>query len=583
MSEKSHQNALPEHHQLHWYRIQRVLGQGAFGITYLAQDINLERLVAIKEYMPGQMATRAGDLSIQPQSDEHREDFHWGLRRFVDEARTLTRFEHPNLVRVHNVFELHGTAYMVMNYELGESLQQVLKRGKTLDERSLIAILIPLLKGLELIHGKGFVHRDIKPGNIFIRNDGSPVLLDFGSARQTRGHADPQTLTTLVSPGYAPIEQYTSKSNRQGPWTDIYGLAATLYRAIVGSPPSSATDRSALLHEGMKDDLQQLSSLTAGQYSERFLAAIDHGLAFKVEDRPQSIAAWRAEFAFNEAEIDTQPDVMAVEPDVMTDPIPSRLDAATQAVPGTVRTRSLDREARTEPVDRVPPIAKTEPIAPAAGRSGRQRAVLIGVAVVIVLGVGLFLKSNDEEPGVSPDAPPSPAPTTATVEAAPTPDTEPAVQQDGQSAQITELLAQAEADIAALRLTSPKGENAYERYNDVLALDAGNPAAMDGLRGISQRYVDLAYGAINKGLLDDAAIYLLRAGRIEPPAQGLPAAKAALAKRFADARLAGAGKPPKSARLKATRIKDAISNTSGVPVEERINPSERVKDALGEH
>ena len=579
MSDKSHQNALPDNHQLHWYRIQRVLGQGAFGITYLAQDINLDRLVAIKEYMPGQMAMRAADLSIQPQSDEHREDFHWGLTRFVEEARTLTKFEHPNLVRVLNVFELHGTAYMVMNYELGESLQQVLKRSKTLDERSLTPILAPLMHGLELIHGKGFVHRDIKPGNIFIRNDGSPVLLDFGSARQTRGHADPQTLTTMVSPGYAPIEQYTSKSNRQGPWTDIYGLAATLYRAIVGSPPSSATDRSALLLEGMQDDLQQISTLVAGQYSERFLAAIDHGLAFKPEDRPQSIAAWRAEFAFDEGGIDTLPAVAAPASEAVTDRIESTSDAVTQAVPMTVRTGILEREAKTEPVAGEQSAAKTERIAPVASRPNKGVAVMMGVALAIVMGVGYFLTAGDEDAGESVIQPPLPVPITdksASAEA-----TQPTAQDDATSAQIAELLVLAEADASALRLTSPKGNNAYEKYNEVLALDAGNAAAMDGLRAISQRYVDLAYGAMARDKLDDAVGYLLRADGIEPQATGLSAARQAVSNKLAEARLkaeaeAAAGDAAVPA-VKPTRPAKKQKKS-----EDKANsPEERVKKALG--
>ena len=579
MSDKTHQNALPDNHQLHWYRIQRVLGQGAFGITYLAQDINLDRLVAIKEYMPGQMAMRNADLTIQPQSDEHGEDFKWGLTRFVDEARTLTKFEHPNLVRVLNVFELHGSAYMVMNYELGESLQQVLKRKKILDERSLIPILVPLMNGLELIHGKGFIHRDIKPGNIFIRNDGSPVLLDFGSARQTRGHADPQTLTTLVSPGYAPIEQYTSKSNRQGPWTDIYGLAATLYRAIIGSPPSSATDRSALLHEGMKDDLQPLSTLAGGRYSEKFLAAIDHGLAFKPESRPQSIAAWRREFAFDEAEIKTDPDAAVPASEAETDRIKPAPDAVTQAVPGTLHARNMDREAKTEPVPRQPPAVKTERVASPTSRTGRRNVAIIGAVVATLIGVGFFLASDDDDAGESPGEVSAPVPATEATVSAET--AEPVIQDGAASAQVADLLALADADVAALRLTSPKGNNAYERYQEILSVEPGNESATNGLQSLSQRYVDLAYGAMAKESLDDAAIYLLRAGRIEPSAESLPEAKAALGRKFADARKAAEAE--KSSAKAPAKTKTAKRKKPGVPVEERITPSDRVKDALGEN
>jgi Serine/threonine protein kinase len=222
MGDKIHRNSLKPGHKLHWYRIEKILGQGGFGITYLAHDFNLDRQVAIKEYLPIELAVREGDFSIHPVSEDHGEKFRWGRDRFITEARTLAKFKHPNIVHVLNVFEANNTAYMVMEYEQGESLQDILSRRKTLEEAELINILIPVLGGLQKVHEAGFIHRDIKPANIFIRMDGSPVLLDFGSARQALGIAT-QTLTSLVSPGYAPYEQYYSKSDQQGPWTDIYG------------------------------------------------------------------------------------------------------------------------------------------------------------------------------------------------------------------------------------------------------------------------------------------------------------------------------------------------------------------------
>ena len=207
MAQPVHRNALQPGYEVLWYRIERILGQGGFGITYLAYDTNLDQHVAIKEYLPIELAVREGDDSVHPVSENHDDNYRWGLERFISEARTLAKFNHPNIVRVLSVFEQNNTAYMPMRYEEGKSLQERLPRRGTLEEDQLMKILLPVLGGLRLVHGAGFIHRDIKPANIFIRDDGSPVLLDFGSARQALGH-ETKTLTSLVSPGYAPFEQY---------------------------------------------------------------------------------------------------------------------------------------------------------------------------------------------------------------------------------------------------------------------------------------------------------------------------------------------------------------------------------------
>ncbi len=291
----SSRNALQSGYELLWYQIQSVLGQGAFGITYLAQDINLNRLVAIKEFLPSQYAMRDINETVRPVSVDNEEKFSMGLRRFIEEARILDQLDHPNIVRVMNIFEANNTAYMVMNYEQGVNLKEILLRQKLLDESDLLKILIPILNGLETIHGSGFIHRDIKPANIFIRTDGTPVLLDFGSARQSL-EKDTHTLTSLVSPGYAPIEQYVSKSDKQGPWSDIYGMAATLYRAVTGVPPSDAVTRGESLTGTDKDNLVSCRELADARYSDQFISAIEHGLAFLTRDRPQTIAEWRHAF-----------------------------------------------------------------------------------------------------------------------------------------------------------------------------------------------------------------------------------------------------------------------------------------------
>ena len=301
MNDENLRNSLRPGYKLHWYEIETVLGQGGFGITYLATDANLHQRVAIKEYLPLELAVREGDFSVYPASQSQDDRYRWGLGRFLSEARTLAKFSHSAIVRVMNVFEANNTAYMVMEYQDGRSLQQHLERRRTLAEPQLIKIVKPLLDGLEAIHGHGFIHRDIKPSNIFIRKDGHPVLLDFGSARQALGEQT-QTLTSVVSPGYAPFEQYYSKSDRQGPWTDIYGLGATLYRCISGLQPMAAIDRSEAILKAERDVFVSASELGVGQYSEGFLFAIDSALQFNEKKRPQSIPEWRAMFDFPTSE-----------------------------------------------------------------------------------------------------------------------------------------------------------------------------------------------------------------------------------------------------------------------------------------
>ena len=299
MTEHTHRNSLKPGYKIHWYEIKRILGQGGFGITYLAHDLNLDKDVAIKEYLPTEFAVREGDHSVHPISSNSQSQYKWGLDRFIAEARTLSKFEHPNIVRVFAVFEENNTGYMVMAYEHGQSLQTMLAGKKTLEEAVLLKILVPILGGLEKIHNAGFIHRDIKPDNIYIREDGSPVLLDFGSARQALA-GQTKTLTSLVSPGYAPFEQYYSKSDEQGPWSDIYGLGATLYRAVSGRAPMDAVDRSKSMLEGTKDTIVTAEEIGRGLYSERFLKAIDHAIKFKPKDRPQSITEWKREFGFKD-------------------------------------------------------------------------------------------------------------------------------------------------------------------------------------------------------------------------------------------------------------------------------------------
>ncbi len=322
---KHHLNSLKPGYQIHWYEIIEILGEGGFGITYLARDINLNHEVAIKEYMPSDLATRKDDGSVQPISSEKQETYQWGLERFLDEAKTIAQFQHPNIVRVRSVFEAKNTAYMVMDYEMGESLHEILMRRKTLDEEDIKNIILPIIDGIRIVHAAGIIHRDIKPANIFLRIDGDPVLLDFGSARESLGLTE-QSMTSIVSRGYAPIEQHNTGDELQGSWTDIYSLGATLYRCIAGVPPSDAIDRSSSISLASRDTYVSALEFGQGRYSEGLLKAIDDAMQFKLQDRPQNITEWQLSFGekqTNNSLSDTiQPDTDA------TDMLSAALQAA---------------------------------------------------------------------------------------------------------------------------------------------------------------------------------------------------------------------------------------------------------------
>lgn len=481
---QSNQNALPRWTSVHWYEITGVLGQGGFGITYLARDTNLDQQVALKEYFPVGLVTRATDGRLVAVSEEAEADFRWGLERFVNEARTLAKFDHPNIVRVFTVFDANDTAYMVMRFEQGAPLSEVLKE-KSFTEAELKQIVLALIDGLGAVHEAGFIHRDIKPANIYLRGDGSPVLLDFGSARQALG-GQTQTLTSMVSPGYAPYEQYMSDAGHQGAWTDIYALGATLYRAVSGTSPMAAVDRSKPILHGAGDYLTPLGDLADERFSPGFLAAIEHALAFHEAERPQTLAAWREEILHGV--VSAGPPAAA--PELST----------------------VASEAQTQKLDTVAGDITTA----ARGRSPVVTWTMIIVAALLVgfmsVWAGLKLlkhRGNATEVPVAVVAGPAaaPVPRAAGVTAAPATSAQPTV---------AELLAQAQADMRADRLTTPAGNNAYERYREVLARDPGNADAREGMTAIMRRYMALASAAARDKDWQRVRALLAKARRIDP-------------------------------------------------------------------
>jgi serine/threonine protein kinase len=279
--------ALPSGYMINEYRIVRILGGGGFGITYLAHDTHLDCQVAIKEYLPRDVSVRGPDMSVQPRSGEAAKGFAWGLQRFLLESRALASFHHAGIVRVLRYFRANETAYMVMEYETGQPLQNWLVGRLPLDRATLLRIVSPLLDGLEVVHAAGFLHRDIKPGNIYMHADGLPVLLDFGSARRLEVDGLEQTMTAVVTPGFAPAEQY-HRHGKQGPWTDLYALAGVMYWMVTGKLPLEAFAR--LREDGMP------SAATLGNrdvFGIGLLNAIDWALNPDENKRPRQVADFR--------------------------------------------------------------------------------------------------------------------------------------------------------------------------------------------------------------------------------------------------------------------------------------------------
>ncbi|TNG01397.1 MAG: serine/threonine protein kinase [Gammaproteobacteria bacterium] len=471
MGQTGFHNALKIGHQIHWYTIDQVLGQGGFGITYLAHDNNLAQPVAIKEFLPTEFAVRGEDHSINPITQNQSDMYHWALDRFITEARTLAKFDHPNIVRVMAVFEANNAAYIVMRYEEGETLEHLFKIRGTLPEKELLNIFLPIIDGLEIVHKAGFIHRDIKPANIFIREDNSPVLIDFGSARQAVG-AQTQTLTTLISPGYSPIEQYYSKGEDQGPWTDIYGLASTIYRGMAGKRPVDTMTRSKHILAEQPDPYIPAVLVGEGRYSTTFLQAIDHGMEFRHQHRPQDLSAWKR-LLTRDPSVEEQ---IAIAPDEATIQAPGITELAqpTQVVGDTTEIGTPEDQ----------PISKT--------KTWKEKWFWLVSAIVVILG---FVVLN-------PFGAKKPAPEPGTDIQSQSPAT------DDRSTKLNQLLVQAEKDVQADRLTIPRGRNAFERYREALIIDPDNQIAKDGMRKIIKRKMSIIEKFIKKNELDKAETHI---------------------------------------------------------------------------
>lgn len=280
--------ALPAGYILGEYAIEAILGQGGFGITYLATDTKLGSKVAIKEFFPQSQATRQNDNSLLANNESH-DSYQWGLSQFLKEAQALAKFKHNNIVRVLRYLELNNTAYMVMEYEEGQNLiEYVVSQGQSLDERTLSKIFLPILNGLQAVHQAGLLHLDIKPDNIYLNKNQQPMLLDFGSVRQNTRDKD-FSGPLAITPAYAAIEQYPNNGD-QGPWTDIYSLGASMYYCMSGKRPTDSMTRYHALLKYDPDPLQPTKLLDVAGYPDFVRDCIDWAMEIYPEHRPKNAA-----------------------------------------------------------------------------------------------------------------------------------------------------------------------------------------------------------------------------------------------------------------------------------------------------
>ena len=273
------------------FEVTKTIGEGGFGIVYLAWDHSLDRKVALKEYMPSSLAYRSGPTDIKARSERHQETFEAGLKSFINEAKLLAQFDHPSLLKVYRFWEANGTAYMVMPFLEGATVRDTIRAMPSPPgETWILGLLAPLFDALVMLHTAQIYHRDIAPDNVLLMADtGRPLLLDFGAARRVIGDMT-QALTAILKPGYAPVEQYADMPGlKQGPWTDVYALAAVVHWIIMGKTPPPSVGRL------FDDPYVPLAQSAAGRYSDSFLRAIDHGLAVMPEKRTTSIEAMRVE------------------------------------------------------------------------------------------------------------------------------------------------------------------------------------------------------------------------------------------------------------------------------------------------
>jgi serine/threonine protein kinase len=411
-------SALPIGTRLGEFELRSLLGVGGFGIVYLAFDHALEREVAVKEYMPASLAGRTETMHVSLRSQSDAETFALGLRSFVNEAKLLARFDHPSLLKVLRFWEANGTAYMAMPVMRGRTLKEM-RREMTAapDEAWLRAMLVPLLGAIETLHAEGVYHRDIAPDNIQIEPGGRPVLLDFGAARRVISDMT-HTITAILKPAYAPIEQYAEATTvKQGPWTDLYALGATLHYMLLGRPPAPATTRAVF------DEPTALSPESCPGCTVGFLRAVDWMLAPRPSDRPQSVAALRDVLEGRAALPQAFAATVLMAPAVRADD-DDRTVITPRTVPPPAPAPRVVAPAVAPPPASPAPSMPPAPVVPKKASSWVPAAAGVGVLAVMVAAYAMWPKSAST-PAPAVMALPASAPVPSGMASAPAPQPEP--------------------------------------------------------------------------------------------------------------------------------------------------------------
>ena len=531
-----HSKALAEGAILREWRLEGILGVGGFGIVYRGKGVYFGETVAIKEYFPSAICDRDANAAVAPSDSASEEVYALGLEKFVDEAKVLWNLSkperHPNIVSVRSLFEAQGTAYLVMDFETGVPLSELLRAGRRFDQGELLNILRPIADGLDRAHRAGVLHRDIKPANILIDDYGRPVLIDFGSARFDAGGAT-STKVTFYTPPYAALEQYV-KTYPQGPWTDIYALGVALYQCVTGEKPPEVLER---LHAQLGEPL---SARPRPGFSRAFLRAVDAAMAIRPADRPQSIPEWLALFG--------QPDDDDVTRIGVLNPVDD--DATRIGVLAGAAPASDDTAAAL-----ITSILASGPRGEAGpGPARRWMVPALGLGVLaIATAAGALLLARSHTPGPVPQslarpplAAPSAAPAAALAPVAPArPVVSPALggdidglmadaQRVGRPAKEIKALLGAKARIAMLSWqirNTPAADGAKAAplmtvlANEAASASRGEAVALDGAAKAHRREVDQVLGRSGTGQGSGAVAAVAQAdARLDAAIAAAPAA-----------------------------------------------------------